>query len=170
VHKLLTQDPFWKIQSTVKTTPMFVICVHSGCPEHEVSSEIDGPTLLRLFRAEHLMSDSEWSFCEVDERSVSFLVATTTVQQIRLFLRTALANPDWIESQVAKSAGHAHHGKPIITVGIDHRPVTAHLFAEKLPMLATVESPVALAKLLARTGTKHEEFILSETAKASLNS
>jgi hypothetical protein len=151
---------------------MFVICVHSRCPEHDdLPSEIDGPTLLRLFRAQDLISDSEWNFCEVDERSVSFLVATTTVQRIRSSLRTALANPDWIESQVAKSAsGHARHGKPIFAVGIDHRSVTAHLFAENLPMLAAVVSPVAHAKLLAQTGTRHEEFMLSESAKAALNS
>jgi CheY-like chemotaxis protein len=170
--KLLTRDPFWKIHSAVKTMPMFVICVHSGSPgQNYHQSGIDGPTLLRLFRAQQLLSDSELSFCEVDERSVSFLVATTSVQQVRVLLRSALANPDWIESQVAKSAsGDAHHDKPMITVGIDHRPVTAHLFADKLPMLAAVESPVAHAKLLAQTGTKHEEFLLSESAKMVLNS
>jgi hypothetical protein len=76
-----------------------------------------------LFRAQQLLSDSAWSFCEVDERSFSFFSATTSAQQVRVLLRTGIANPDWIKSQVAKSAsGDAHHDKPMITVGIDHRP------------------------------------------------
>jgi hypothetical protein len=150
---------------------MFVICVHSGSPEQNYHHlEIDGPTLLRLFRAQQLLSDSEWSFCDFDERTVSFLVATTSVQQVRVLLQIALSNPDWIKSQVANSAsGDAHNDKPTITVGIDHRLVTAHLFADKLPILAALESPVAHAKPLARTGTKHEELILSESAKMVLN-
>jgi CheY-like chemotaxis protein len=168
--KLLTPDPYWKMQSSVRTLPMFVICIYSSSlPENDRPSGIDGPTLLHFFRAEQMVLNSEWTFCEVDDRSVSFVVASTTLQQVRIFLRTALANPNWIESQVAKStAGKVMHCKPLITVGVDHRPVTAHLLADQLPMLAMVESPVFHARLLAQSGTKHEEVVLSASAKAEL--
>lgn len=168
--KLLTRGPYWKMQSSVRTMPMFVICVYSSSPPgHGRPLGIDGPTLLHFFRAQQMVSDSEWAFCEVDDRSVSFVAVSTTLQQVRIFLRAALANTNWIESQVAKSTmGEVMHYKPLITVGIDYRPVTAHLLADQLPMLAAVESPVAHARHFARSGTKHEEVVLSESAKAIL--
>ena len=166
--KLLSQDSFWKMQSATNTMPMFVLCISSGSqPQHDHPSGIDGPTLLRSFLAHDMVSDSDWMFCEVDDRSVTFLVVTTHLEEVREFLRAALAR--WAESEMAKtSSGSVRHDKPLITIGIDHRPIRAHLFAERLPMLAAVESPVAHAKVLAQMGTKHEEFVLSESAKAAL--
>jgi CheY-like chemotaxis protein len=58
--------------------------------------------------------------------------------------------------------------KPRVTVGIDYRAIHAHLYGEKLPMLAVVESCSEGAKSLSRRGTKHEEIVFSKSAQELL--
>jgi signal transduction histidine kinase/FixJ family two-component response regulator len=171
---IVSKDAFWKMQPMHPcAVPMFVICFQSWSKTQEgPSSAFDGPHLLHFFRLGAMTFDSDWKFCEVAEESVSFVAARTTAKEVAAFLRAILAG--WAESELINSAavppvhGEKARYKPSITVGIDHRVVHTHLFAERLPMLAAVESCALDAKLLASKGTQHEEILLSESAKAAL--
>jgi CheY-like chemotaxis protein len=170
---LLEEDSFWKMQTSANAVPMFVICFQSRSETQESrSSMVDGPQLLHFFRLGAATFDSDWKFCEVAEDSVSFFAARTTAQEVTAFLRVIIL--EWEDLELVKSeAASSLHGKasrckPLITIGVDHRTVHTHLFTERLPMLAAVESCASDAKLLASRGTQHEEILLSESAKAAL--
>jgi CheY-like chemotaxis protein len=170
---LLEEDSFWKMQTSANAVPMFVICFQSWSETQESrSSVVDGPQLLHLFRLGATTFDSDWKFCEVAPDSVSFFAARTTAQEVTAFLRVILVG--LAELELAKPAavssvhGEVPRCKPLITIGVDHRTVRTHLFTERLPMLAAVESCASDAKSLASRGTQHEEILLSESAKAAL--
>jgi signal transduction histidine kinase/CheY-like chemotaxis protein len=171
---IVSKDSFWKMQPMHPcAVPMFVICFQSWPKTQEgTSSTLDGPHMLHFFRLGAATYESDWKFCEVAEDSVSFFAAQTTAQEATVFLRVIVEG--WAESELINSAavplihGKQPRCKPWITVGVDHRIVRTHLFAEQLPMLAAVESCALDAKLLASKGIQHEEILLSESAKAAL--
>jgi CheY-like chemotaxis protein/anti-sigma regulatory factor (Ser/Thr protein kinase) len=169
---LLEEDSFWKMQTSANAVPMFVICFQSWSETQESrSSVVDGPQLLHFFRLGTVTFDSDWKFCEVAKDSVSFIAARTTAQEIIAFLRVilvGLAELELVKPAAASSVHGDERCKPLITIGLDYRTVRTHLFTERLPMLAAVESCASDAKLLASRGTQHEEILLSESAKAAL--
>jgi hypothetical protein len=159
---ILTKEPFWKMHPATGSKPMFVICFYAG------SQVFDGPLLLHFFQLEKTTFESDWQFCEVGEHSVTFLASSTNLRQIRTFLSVILAG--WAESRVVTSPSISSKPlgediKPLITIGVDYRPIRAHLFGERQPMLAAVENCGEEAHALARRGSVHEEMLLSDSAQ-----
>jgi len=166
---VLSQEPFWKMQPASGSRNMFVICLLVDS-QNGLKVGMDGPTLLHYFLTEQTTYKSNWKFCELAEDGATFVSPHTTVEEIQSFVRIILAS--WADSQVALSASTSTKplaAKPSVRVGVDYRPVRAHLFGERLmPMLAAVESCAAVAQTLARMATKHEEVMLSESASSCL--
>ena len=168
-HLILTKEPFWKMHPASADRDMFVICLRAESEGGRKPSTLDGSNLLHFFQLEPETAESDWRFCELCQDSVSFLAMETTTSQITKYVQTILSG--WAESQLinSTSAGLSlKEGRPVITIGVDYRPVRAHLFGERQPMLAAVETCTMVAKDLAKQATDHEQIVLSDTARLAL--
>ena len=177
---ILTQRPFWQMRPTSGTKQLFVISFHTtttkigGPSDANINSidgtchPLDGPAFLHYFQVETLTFESDWKFHELAEDNVTFLAPSTTVEQVKRFLRTILSA--WAANVLpSHQNGGAALDKPRVTVGVDYCDVRAHLFGERLPMLAVVESCSSMAQSLARQGIKHEDISFSMAAEAMLS-
>lgn len=173
---ILSQRPFWKMRPAHGSQDMFVICIYTTNTRtgdlHEEDSNglnseshvLDGPALLHYFQLEPMTSQSDWKFHELGKDSVTFLASSTTAEQVTQFVRSCVSAWARDISVLSTTQSNGAVNKPCVRVGVDYRLVRAHLFGERLPMLAVVESCSETAWILARKGTKHEEIILSDSA------